>query len=84
MVLKPNFFDFVVNDTYSSGQWAFVNHGLFLLITLLWFLILVQGYELSLGWSTFFYLFIASVFKLMVSGVVSFVAYKINPENTPE
>jgi hypothetical protein len=81
--LKPNLFDYALNDTFDSWVWSTLNHGFFLSFTLAWCFMLTQVYAIGFGWTAISYLLLAGLIKLAVNGLVSYFAYKTNPALTP-
>lgn len=82
--LKPNFFDYVVNDSYSDWRWSMANHTLFLLLSLAFVLWLHTDFELSQLAIVLWYVLCAGWLKITVNGLISFIAYQVNPRHTPQ
>jgi len=81
--LKPNFFDYVVNDTYADWRLTLCNHALFFAQSLAFIGWLSLSLGFSFGASGVWYVLCVWLFKLVANGVVSFLAYQKHPRLTP-
>ncbi len=81
--LKPNFFDYVVNDTYADWRLTLCNHALFFVQSLAFIVWLSTSLGFSFGASAVWYVLCAWLFKLVANGLVSFFAYQKHPRLTP-